>query len=338
MEKEWLRRLEKIQPVQKYAVENTVFLIYKAKDLYNPKWNSGLLKKITIEARKSYLRYGKVPLLDSYDKNAAIYLCRAIDSRSEEWLSLRFIPGQTGASPLEDLGQYICKDEPIAKSISKKLLPGVKNFESKLVAISRICGISPYLQSQPEAKNHLLPLRYTGKSFILINKVFFSSSNFTYLIGVFRRELLQKLLVFNQNTSVRLPAAHKVLGCSSGDIRLNRDLLANQFPGYFLNVYQIIDLLESLVKQGSLSIQTIKRFVKLYDSNLKNKVKGKRYGEILKMLQGLNKLLLISGRIPNSKMTGDDLRDLVARHVDDGPDLRIATVAHWQKQLKAIKI
>lgn len=340
MNQRWLIKLETIKPVKKYKIGEVTFLIYKAKNLYNPNWNSGLLKKITQEARKSYLRYGSMRLVDEYDKNAEVYLCRAIDMSSEEWLCLRFVPGKIGGNSLQDLGQYICKNEPLSKMVAGKLFPGVKNFQNKLVAVSRVCGISPYTFNLTKSKISYLPIRmkYTAKSFALINKVFFSSSKFTYLLGVFRKELLERLLCFDSQLSLDLLDAYKVLGCSSDEIRLNRSLLAYRFPGYFLNISQLIDLLGILIKRKDLTVSSVKTFFRLYNPNFKKYLKDKKYVEVLSMTEGLSKLLLVRGKIIKSKITGNQLRDLVMKNVDDGPILKIMPVNNWIKQLQKIKL
>jgi hypothetical protein len=340
MEQEWLKNLEKIEPVQKYTVDGVTFLIYKAKNLHNPKWNSALLKKITKEARRSYLRYGRMSLLDNYDKNAEIYICRAIDSVSEEWISLRFVPGQTGADLLEDLSQYICNGQPVSIMIKQKLLPRDKNFKKKLVAISRICGIPPYTVSISESKITNLPIRlkHLAKSFALINKVFFSRTEFVYLLGVFRAELLGKLLQFDNYLTLRLPSAYKLLGCKPRQIRLNRNLLAYHFPGYFLNITQLMDLLEKLIKQGKLNFDSVKIFLKFYEPNFKESLRGKKYVEVLRVIQGLDKLLCTRGMIPKSKLKGSELRSLVMSQVTDGPTLKIMPVDKWKRELNKIKI
>jgi hypothetical protein len=339
MNKNWLKELEKINPFKIYKIKDVSFLIYKAKNLYSPKWNSHVLKQITQEARKSFLRYGPMPLINEYDKNAEVYLCRAVDKTNEEWLSLRFVPGKDGAVLVEDLLQYNYKNIPISNLIADKLF-GEKNFHSKMVSISRICGIYPYVREVEKTNRakFFTSLKYVARSFGLINKVFFSQHDFVYLTATVRKELLKKVLRFNNKISLYLPDAHKIIGCASSDVRLNRSLLAYRFPGYFLDILQLINLLERLIKEGKLSLDSVKAFIKFYKPNFKKKLKEKKYIEVLKEIKGLEKLLLLSGIIPKAKITGEELRGLIAKHVSDGPILKIIPVSKWKKQLEKIKI
>lgn len=337
MNKNWLKEMEEIRPFKIFKIKGVSFLIYKAKNLHNPKWNSSLLKEITKEARKSFLRYGRVPLIDGHDKHAEVYLCRAIDELTEEWFCLRFVPGYIDEILIGDLSQYIFKGERLSNSLLEEFFPDVNN---KLIAMSRICGIPPYNVNLTKIKITSLPARmkYLSKSFALVNKIFFSQHEFIYLAGIFRGELLGRILRFNSRLMLSLSDASKILGCKSRELRLDRTLLAYNFPGYFLNVPQLVDLLEKLIKQGKLSFDSVKSFVKSYKPNFKKYLKEKKYVEVLKEIKGLEKLLLLSDIIPKAKITGEDLRALVAKHVDDGPILKIVPVDKWKKQLDKIKL
>lgn len=339
MNKNWLKELEKIKPFKIYKIKGVSFLIYKAKNLYNPKWNSRLLKEITKEARKSFLRYGRMTLINEYDKNAEVYLCRAIDKSSEEWLSLRFVPGKDGEVLMEDLLQYTYKNIPISDFIADKLFRE-KNFHGKMVSLSRICGIYPYPRNLVKINSvqSLRSMRYVAKSFGLMNKIFFSQHEFAYLTATVRKELLKKVSHFSDKLSLYLPDAHKIIGCASSEVRLDRSLLAYRFPGYFLNIPQLVGLLERLTKQGKLTFASVKKFLRFYQPNFKKYLEKKKYIEVLSKIKGLDKLLLVPGAIPKAKITGEDLRGLIAKHVSDGPILKIIAVNKWKKQLDKIKI
>ena len=326
MDQELLKSLENIRPLRTYKIGSVIFRIYKAKNLYHPAWNSVVLKKITKIARQSYLRYGRVPLTDDYDKSAVIYLCRTSYGKSEEWLCVRFVPGNTSSTHLlEDLNQYVYNGKSIVNIIKNKLVLGANDLQTKLVAISRLCGITP----------NNIAMKHTAQAFALINKEFFSKTHFSYLLGVFRPEVLKKILRFSSQFSLSFPDAYKTLKCRPEQICLDRGWSAYHFPGYFLNVAQLLKLLQKLVKEKKLNIASIKKYAKNYNPEIK---KTANYMEILKMIYGINTVLLWKGRIPGSKISGEELRVLLGRSVADGPKLKIISVANWKKQLKRIKI
>ncbi len=336
MNQEWRKQLKKIKPIKECKVGPAVFTLFIAKNLYNPKWNSEVLKKITLEARRSYLRYGKVPLTDSYDKRAAVYLCRVTYASAEEWLCVRFVPGSVTSNFLEDMSHYFYKGKSISHLIKQKLFFGKTNWQNRLVSMSRLCGVLPYFVGGGKKTKLHGSLKYSSEALVLINKEFFSKHNFSYLSAVFRLELLKKILHSGSSISLSLSEAHKTLGCRPEDIYLNRNTSAYYFPGYFLNLPQMVELLEKLVKEKKLTVGSIKNYIKSYAYNFNKKIKNKKYAEILKMTAGIDKLLLAPGKISGSKISGNELRALVEKNVADGPKLKIIAVDKWKKQLRKI--
>ncbi len=333
------RQLEKIKPVKTYTIGTVNFYIYKAKSLHSSRWHNQVLKKIVLRARRSFLRYGAVPLLNRHDALAEIYLCRASDDKTEEWLCVRFVPGMKGRHIVEDLDQYTIEGKPAADFLRKKLRLRQRSYEKALVSISRVCSIAPYhikRTSRQNKSDFSKSLQYGAQSFAFINKYFFSQCNFTYLVGSFRKELLKKFLAFNPDTVLHMTDAYQILGCMPKDVRLNRARLAYRFPGYFLYIPQLLDLFETLIKEKFLRVASIKCFVVSYRKNFNEYLAGKNYQEVLQAVRGVHKLLLAPGKIPYSQLTGVRLRQLVADQVDDGPALKIVKVADWKKQLEAI--
>ncbi|TSC83753.1 MAG: hypothetical protein G01um101413_893 [Parcubacteria group bacterium Gr01-1014_13] len=325
MDQELLKSLENFRPLKIYKIGSVIFRIYKAKNLYQPSWNNAVLKKITKLARQSYLRYGRVPLIDEYDKNAAIFLCRSSFGKLEEWLCLRFVPGNTDTHLLEDLNQYVYNGKTIVNIIKNKLVFRDNDLQTKLVAISRLCGIAP--------KNSAM--KHTAQAFALINKEFFSETHFSYFLGVFRPEVLKKILRFSSRFSLSFPDAYKTLKCRPEQVYLDRSWSAYHFPGYFLNASQLLKSLQKLIEEKKLNIVFIKKYAKNYNPEIK---KTANYMEILNMIYGINAVLLWKGKIPGSKITGEELRALLDRSVADGSKLKIISAANWKKQLKRIKI
>lgn len=337
MDQELIESLKNIKPLRVYKIGEAVFQIYQAKNLYHSVWNSGVLKKIVKTARRSYLRYGRILLTDAYDKNAAIYLCRTSYGNLEEWLCLRFVPGGTGRHLLEDLNQYVYDGKSIAEVIANKLTLTKNGLATKLVAISRLCGIMPYYRVNIADKDVVSPvsMKYTAQAFALINKDFFSEERFTYLVGVFRPEVLKKVLHFSSGLNFVFPDVCKILKCKPAQVRLDRNWLAYRFPGYFLNAEQLIKLLQRLIKEKKLNITFIKKYAKNFAPEIDH---SKNYTGILKMISGISAVLLWKGKIPGSAISGEELRRLADRLVADGPKLKIIAVSSWAKQLNKIKV
>lgn len=341
MDKELLKELEKVRPLKIYKIGRVVFSLYQAKNLFQPNWQNKTLFRIVKIARRAYLRYGSVPLTDDYDKDAAVYLCRAEYQFTEEWLCLRFVPGSTGANHLEDLNYYFYKGKSIAACVKAKLFLHKKDFKNKLVAISRICGIAPYAVKTKHAASRektLGALKYTAQSFALINREFFlPNRQFTYLVSVFRPELLDKILHLGSRMALFLPPAYKILSCRPEEIRLNRRSAAYRFPGYFLNIFDLLNLLDKLIKEKKLSVSSVRHYAPAYAPSLKREFQTKKYAEILQSLKGLSGFLSAPGKIFGSALTGRELRRLAGKYVGDGPVLKIIAVSEWKKQLVAIK-
>ncbi len=330
-----IENLENIKPVRIYKIGTATFRIYKVKNLYNPVWNSGVLKSITKIARRAYLRYGQVPAMDNYDKNAAIYLCRTNYSNLEEWLCLRFVPGSDRDYALDCIDQYLYNGKNIAGIIKKRLVLK-NNSVNKFVAVSRLCGIPPQVVGSVNNKADLSSsMRYTAQAFTLINKEFFSEKHFSYLVGVFRPEVLKKIAHFGSGSVLSFPDAYKILNCRPGQVRLNRNRQVYRFPGYFLNVGHLVKLLKKLIKRQELNSSFVGKYAKHFTVE---SGKRKNYREILKMISGISTVLLWKGKMPKSKISGEQLRAMVGRLVADGPKLKIMTVSKWVKQLNKIKV
>ncbi len=89
--------------------------IFCAKSLQNSAWNSPELKQLVGQARRSYERYGDVPLYDEYDERAAVYLAittyqknvAGLPVRFVEVTSIRFVPGYGDRPVIEDFELFL---------------------------------------------------------------------------------------------------------------------------------------------------------------------------------------------------------------------------------------
>jgi hypothetical protein len=167
-------------PIKTELLAGAKLSVYLAKDFFKSEWSSKKALKILKQARRSYLRYGNVPLLDKYDRKSLIYLVRAeykvkIDKKTlpvEEWLSVRFVPGYGKPLLTEDFAHCIANNKPLKYLFKKKLFPETKNFSRHIATLSRLCKIPPKIldsnwsQTIPGLKKN----KYTLHSFCLANQ------------------------------------------------------------------------------------------------------------------------------------------------------------------------
>ena len=62
-------------------------------------------------------------------------------------------------------------------------------------------------------------------------------------------------------------------------------------------------------------------------------IKEVKYTEMLVYLKGLGKMLTLNGLIRGSKLTGERLRALINKEVEDGPCLHIVSTKYWRRQV-----
>jgi hypothetical protein len=325
------------------------FSIYRAKDLFKEAWNDQGLQYLVSRARGSYLRYGEVPVYDSYDPKSAIYLIKASYTGEnekikgavaiQEWLSVRFIPWGGAPEDTEDFTHCHYKGKNIREIINNNLFKGEDKI-NQLVTISRICSAQYALGP----RGHYIELlgqknKYTSESFVLANQAFLDdynkSSKFSYLTGLFRKELLKKFTV-KINGGKQLPTfipAYKSLGISDkNSIRITRDDYIFSFPSYFLNLKETLKILRKLWKRGNLSNKTLAY-------NLGENIVWDNFFNFEKPLslyhyKNLGKLFNKNSKLHDSLLTSAQLRSIINSEVSDGPELKIMELSKWTQEIK----
>lgn len=315
-------------PTAAYAGAGARFELYRAKDLHGH-WNGTALKRITMASRKAYARYGKRPLLDAYDKKAAIYLVRAVyranvqGAVSEEWLSVRMVPGDRSPQGVSEPEIYELAGKSVDHWMKKKI--NVRDFWGHVASSSRMCGIHPYLRKKNGA---VAPLadprhRYTAICFALIHKQFvidhpLSRFPYAYITAMIRPDFYKERLAYRANGRTVRPVhgtAHAFLGVPRADIRVRRATYSYAFPLYWLHNQKLLRLVNTLrAKVRKTPLQKLEP----------------------KMLAGLaatgRRPLTIAGlRIEPAKM-----RRLVDRFVPDVPELKITEAARWYRGMDAV--
>lgn len=316
-----LKRLPR--PVSLYCIKGVIFRIYRLKKMHERAYGNRALYYLMLEARRSYYRYGDVPLLDGHDKKSAVYLVRVTYAlnKTDEWLCARFVPGNGIPFGIDDFKLYFHKGRPLEQLVQGLIVKG-------LFSISRLCGIPSCGKSA---------LIYTPISFALMNKqVLADCRKFgfkcDYVVAQIPDALIEGFLTLKTDKEKLKPnfvPAHKLFGVKGKDIRLARTNYIYLYPLYFLNTKQVICLLKDLLKKGTLTDATVKHYfggdITASEIIVNDRIKVEKF-------RNLGKLFSVKGKIKGSNITGSDLRELLAK-VDDGPRLRIAKVAVWEKSL-----
>lgn len=334
------------------------FEIYRAKNLFSKKWVDPVLKALVIEARKSYCRYGDTLPLDEYDTKSAIYLVRAIYPKPasrgnvEEWLSTRLVPASGHPDGIEDLSlfsfsKYTSKESwPVHQLIKEKLFNG-SSWKKYLVASSRTCGIKPFWRSGNGVGALDSGNKHTPICFALIHRQFVedyktSELPYRYFVGTVIDKFVDKALTLELKGQKFAPAftsAYQTLGLSSSKfIKINRktnDFYAYRFSTYFLNFHQLINCFQSLCRTNQLTNETFFHYSGLRGEF--QRLLGNNELSIEKF-SFLSKLLTVRGKIMGSAFTGAELRDLVAKMVEDGPELKITKGEVWFESIKQLLI
>lgn len=336
-------------------IGDVVFEIYKAKNLYASRWNNNALRQLTIESRKSYYHWGDIQLLEKDDEKAVIYLirakfqllsCKDADSNDllEEWFSYRFIPGNGKKSGVKELDIFIYNNKPVMKVVQEQLFDSSKDYLNFIVNCSRLCGIIPYYKKENYLQKNQLPLKHknTLTSFLLMNEYFIKECRqnkiaFQYLIAIIRNDFINKVLTLAINGK-KFPTlwtpAYQTLNLNKNDIKINRNARSNyvyKFPAYFLNINQLIKILQKLVHEEKLSLKSIEYYLDIkINSNMKKDLKT----TILQQSKKLGRLLTIENKIRFSSLTGKQIRKIIDANVNDGPELKITKFSDYAKNIQ----
>ncbi len=338
-------------PLTTYRLGTIRLSLYQAKEFYSPNWLHPHWPALVSEARRSYLRYGAVPLLDSYDDKAAIYMCRADyhpsvkrvgnSERRTEWLSIRFIPADGAPVSTEDLDQFQYRGKSIGQCLLEQASQDSGQFWQSVMTISRICGFADLNQNEAVAGSSAQNLKYSAVAFLLMNHYLFqheSVNRLKHVTAVFSERLFNKIVVeVERDTGVRLsvPGIEEYFKCAPGEVKLERKVMAYHFPGYFLNIHDLAKLLKRLYIDGHLTAVSFQHYLENFLEHEVRNWEEFAYRNLLYRLHGLGRLLTSHGPIPGATITGEQLRALVEVEVRDGPRLQFIDAPSWRAQLAA---
>jgi len=329
---------DQVRPNAQYKCGDAIISLYRAKNIYSKRWNDPGLRKVTLICRETFLRYGNRALTDRYDSKAGVYLARASyaipgnDGKIQivnEWLSSRLVPGDRKPLGCGELELYKYGGKRLDKILEESVFKEEPNFWKNIVSGSRICGIGPYSTTALPLNN-----RYSAACFALIYHHFSWECDAKHIIlsGIIQNSFIESRLSVTDETGRKfvpfLTPAYEYMGLEKENIKSERDIYSYKFPSYWLNMAQLLRLIERLIQEGELTERTIKFYLKT-ELSFKNIVSNKEF-------QRLGELLSVRGNIKWSNMTGSQLRKLIDANVEDLPELKITDMKAWNKSIRYI--
>lgn len=342
-----LRELDLQLPEAFFAKETigqAVLTTYVAKDMFDPQWNNPALRRLAVEARKTYGRYGeRFSVFDKYEPKAVHFLTRVeypleIDSsqvRLVEWHSLRFIPPAGDPPSTEDIDFYICGEErrPLFEVMSERL-PDINGnaCEDVVITQSRLCIIHPFIldSNAVDTETFSLPAnKYTALAFAMntravteyLEKIQMRDISSMWMTSQMWEGLLYGTVAYN-GQHLDFQKASEVLDGYGYPIKIQLDrnrAYAYEVPSYFLNWTQLISTLNRLASEGKIKIEGLDSFpekltLKKLDED----------AELRDRVFQLGQFLTSEGPLSASNLTGEGLRNILDQEVIDQPILWLA--------------
>lgn len=316
--------------------------VYCAKR-FDSSWLNDSLYSIVLQSRRSYLRYGEVPLEDVFDGQSSVYLARAVYSevgesgRRQEWLCLRFTPSRgSGDTPTDDMRVCSYEGRPIYELIDESLFSGEGNALDHIITLSRLCRILPF--SYSEGRHYISAyseprLQHTALLFCLIcHTVIMSMSderkeNVRYYTALLHDSLIKNRLSLKTpeggEEGIRFAYAHDVLNIGVDEIKFQRDLLAYRYPLYHLSVNDLFETLAACIDEGLISEQSFKHYLGVNITSEKLLAYVSEDIDYFLPMRNIGVMLTVDGKLHKSRITGQQLRDRLAQEVADAPRLRL---------------
>ncbi len=334
------------RPVSTDNIGSILFDIYKAKNLFEPDWQSETMRKLVLTSRSSYYKWGDIQLLDDDDRKAAIYLINVSYPASppgihdsqiiDEWLSYRFIPASGEPRAIEELALFVCNGEPVLDAARRIFFRPKSDHADFIINSSRLCGVLPFFRESTGDEGHWgkLPTKHRSAalSFALINDWFLreclkKNAPFRYLFDIIQDEIIVRVLSIHKGEGMISPVfrpAYSVLGLPKRAVRLDREALRRyvyRFPLYFLDNEALFTVLKRLMSAGKLTRTSLEYHLENNEAVAHFLSDGESYAK--KPLQNLDKLFTIDGPIKGSQITGEELRETLNNEVGDNPGLNL---------------
>jgi hypothetical protein len=313
--------------------------VYLARASQKP-WQSGPLHGLVAQSRESYRAlYGpQVALFDEYDAKAWVYVAIASytsqGSAFDEALTLRFVPAEGLPAYNDDINFY-CHKGPPERPLLALLGHGMSSLNTGhtlrgCYSQSRMGALRPCARRGGTLAGN----RHVGLSWSLMLECFLrDSQNAQRRCRLLTSQTTENLRILG--AKIPTQPCDERLGLDAGSIALYRQsphvrATCYGVPTYFLNLKDVSALLARLLSEGWLSEATAQAAT----------TEGVSLERALRhpqphTLKRLNLLFEARGKLPGSRLTGEDLRRLADDEVRDGPVLRLTQLAGLAEELEA---
>jgi len=346
------------EPISAWKNSINVFRVYRVKSIIDPTWKNDALYELLLSMRSSYYVYGERPPLDYFDSKSAIYAVRVNypykpdlgkDSPTmEEWLSIRLVPGIGMPIGAAELDFFRYEGKLVSDIVQKSLCRPDESYTEIFPGCSRMCGIEPhFIQEKDMPPGTILSSRHKHSAicYALMSLHMLEDdlkhTPARYITGVIINRFVESTLtieVAGNKFPIAFTPAHKILNVEDPRLikldRRSRNLYAYHYPSYFFDAYQLLDFLKWMIDEGKITQDTLHYyFGEDFDVETALKEKGM---VLVKRLKYLWKLLTAQGDVVGSKLTGEELRNLVDERVPDGPELKITPLEELEKSVETM--
>ncbi|HEX9721879.1 MAG TPA: hypothetical protein VGA53_01300 [Candidatus Paceibacterota bacterium] len=341
------------EPVSVYKAGTATIEIYKAKNAGTASWENSELFRLVARARESYYQYTKEPpLFDEYEDKSAVYITKAVypiedhQCHVEEWVSVRFIPGQGSPLGFQDLTMYEYEGKRIDVLAREKLFPKKEGeaFWERFVSISKLCVIRPHFLHKEHCNEINSPrkLSYTGLALVFMTRQFFKDAPAwnlkpAYITAQIPKDVVEKSLKVVLKDSVPLPrftlASAALSLPNQNSVRLTRNTYTYHYPVYFFNFPSILSMLRKLYQEGKISESTLQHYLGV-NISLEDLANLPLHKSMLR-LRKLGDMFVQNGQLAGATITGEDLRTMTDM-LEDGPSLYIMASTSWKEDIENV--
>ncbi len=368
-----LLHMEKLLPRPDHieTVGESTCSIYTAKTIHSTKWRRKVLYRLVVEARKKYqYYYGEdVPLHDEYDAKSAVYLALvsvpAIKNNKrvlkKKWYSLRFVPTAREPFSSEDIDYYVHinhhgKKTPVVELIHKKVPLFKKKPREEIYEYmythSRFCSITTYIDKSAKSAGSIehsnpsggSPHMYAGLAYALMNKLFIEDLEengipahiMTSQSNTIMTDVILSFSRGNKRITLPFQKARTHLSIEDGHhlaIDRQRSMYAYPCPGYFLDMVDVMKVLQKLHDENRLPKKVVQKFLprgRSFNAVAKNPV--------IRDFRFLGRLFTHEGQIEGASIDSKELCDILDKEVKDAPELYIMLIEEWKKGIDELLI